>query len=72
VGLVILEKVGVEPPRKEIVQLVVLGKNKLFDFLLHLLSFFNALFTPEKDGFVHQSFMDVLIEASQFVIVRPR
>jgi hypothetical protein len=61
VGLVMLEKVGVEPPVEEVVQLVVLGKNKLFDFLLHLLSFFNAFFTSEKDGLVLQSFMNVLI-----------
>jgi hypothetical protein len=52
VGLVMLEKVGVEPPVEEVVQLVVLGKNKLFDFLLQLLSFFNAFFSSEKDGLV--------------------
>ena len=67
-----LEKIGVKPPLEEVVQLIVLGKNKLFDFLLHLLSFFNALFTPEKDGLVLQSFMNVLILSSQFIIVRPR
>ena len=60
-GLIMLEKVGVESPLEIVVQLVVLGKNKLFDFLLHLLSFFNALFASEKDALVLQSFMNVLI-----------
>jgi hypothetical protein len=69
VGLIMLEKVGVVPPLEEVVQLVVLGKNKLFDFLLHLFSFFNAFFTPEKEGLVLQSFMNILILASQLVIV---
>ncbi len=44
-----LEKVGVEPPFEEVVQLVVLGEDKLFDFLLYLLCFVDALFTLEKD-----------------------
>ena len=67
-----LEKVGIESPLEKVVQLVVLGKNKLFDFLLYLLSFFNALFASEKDVLVLQSFMNVLILDGQCVIVGPR
>ena len=64
-----LEKVGVESPLEKVVQLVVLGNNKLFDFLLYLLSFFNAFFASEKDALVLQSFMYVLILDGQCVIV---
>ena len=66
-----LEKVGVKPPLEELVQLVVLGKDKLIDFLLHFLGFLNALFAPEKDVLVLQSLMNVLILDCQCVIVRP-
>ena len=72
VGLVMLEKVGVKPPLEELVQLVVLGKDKLFDFLLHFLGFLNPFFPSEKDVLVLQSLMNVLILDSQGVIVRPR
>ena len=72
VGLVMLEKVGVEPPLEKVVQLVVLGKDKLFDFLLHFIGFLNAFFPSEKDVLVLQSLMNVLILDSQGVIIRPR